>query len=193
MKLNKIYWNQRPHNWTATGATTKTVEGQGQATAPRTTSSKQRSKEREEQYGSSSLEVEEEELWISIYRNPWTTPPDFRLSSERVSVELKTGVGSKRLRALRRFAWQSGGTWINLHPPPPPPKRTTDHRQQPRGWVSSRHTSQFFFFWWLDIYIARMRIEKLKVLRWSVFWRFSIATIWPNFKKIDILIHGSSR
>jgi hypothetical protein len=24
--------------------------------------------------------LEEEELWISIYRTPWTTPPDFRPS-----------------------------------------------------------------------------------------------------------------
>jgi hypothetical protein len=38
------------------------MEAQGQATAPKTTSSKQTNKDREEQYGSSSLEVEEEEL-----------------------------------------------------------------------------------------------------------------------------------
>jgi hypothetical protein len=42
------------------------MEAQGQATAPRTTSSKQTNKERKERYGSSSLEMEEEEL-LDVY------------------------------------------------------------------------------------------------------------------------------
>jgi hypothetical protein len=43
------------------------MEAQGQATTLRTTSSKQTSKEREEQYGSKSLEVEEEEELLDVY------------------------------------------------------------------------------------------------------------------------------
>jgi hypothetical protein len=95
--------------------------------------------------------LEEEELWISIYRTPWTTPPDFRPSWEWDSVELKTGVGSKWLRAMRSFARQSRGTRIKLLPP----SRTmsavrTIASNRAGGWVHDIPPNVFF---WVAIYI----------------------------------------
>ncbi len=120
-------------------------------------------------------------LWTILLENTITTPPDFRPSWEWVLVELKTRVGSKRLRALRSFAKQSRGMRNKLFPPENHVRRP-DHNQQLRGWVGSRHFSQCFFFGWLYIHSqnANWKTESAKI---KCFLRFSIATIWPDLKK----------
>ncbi len=174
------------------------MEGQGQATAPRTTSSKQRSKEREEEYGSSSLQVEEELLDVYIQDSlddSTRLPSVLRVSlggAEDGSWEQAAACNAELCEAVSGDENQ-----VASSPPAPqepcPPSELSPATARLGGFTTYL---PMFFFWWLHIYIyiyidiARMRIEKLKVLRSSVFCRFSIATICSNFKKIDILIHG---
>jgi hypothetical protein len=140
--------------------------------------------------------------WMSICRTPWTTPPDFRLSRRRGRRELgasgcgtcgasQASLGGQETDCSPREPWRSSG------PLPANGAGGTVASDGAGGWVVHDKAPNTFFFRgsYIYIYIARMWNWKIKSAKNKCFfWRFSIATIRPNFKKIrQTCMHGSSR